>query len=256
MKITIATKLKKDILISLFQQLKQASNTISLYFEEKRLYIQGMDRSHVCLFEVQFSSSWFKEYEYEKSQTIHIDATILFQVISICHENQEMSLSFEEDECDVLQIDMVSTSEDKKEFDKYFRIPLTDYEAEILHIPETEYDVDFALPSKKIQEMVTQLALFGDSAKFECTEDAIVLSTEGITGEMKVNIPMDDINEYSICEGEKIESSFVLNLLNKICINTKLTNDIAFSMKPEFPMRIRYDLENDSYIQFYIAPKI
>jgi hypothetical protein len=46
-------KIKKDMFTALFQTLKNCTNIICLIFYEDHLYIQGMDKSHVCLFNIK-----------------------------------------------------------------------------------------------------------------------------------------------------------------------------------------------------------
>jgi hypothetical protein len=63
MKITITDKKKKDNFISLFSVLKNCSSLINVTFESKLLHIQGMDKSHICLFDVKINKNWFSTYE-------------------------------------------------------------------------------------------------------------------------------------------------------------------------------------------------
>ena len=65
MKIVINDKVKKDIFTALFQTLKSCTNIICVIFHDDYLYIQGMDKSHICLFNVKILKSWFNEYRIE-----------------------------------------------------------------------------------------------------------------------------------------------------------------------------------------------
>ena len=62
MRLNISDKIKKDVFISLFHLLKQNTSSISIIFNEEYIYIQGMDNSHVCLFDIKIMGSWFTEY--------------------------------------------------------------------------------------------------------------------------------------------------------------------------------------------------
>ena len=61
MKIVISDKVKKDIFTALFHTLKNCTNIICVIFYEDHLYIQGMDKSHICLFYDKILNSWFNE---------------------------------------------------------------------------------------------------------------------------------------------------------------------------------------------------
>ena len=41
-----------------------------------------------------------------------------------------------------------------------------------------------------------------------------------------------------------------------MCITNKLSTDVDFSLSNDMPMKIRYDLGDDSSIMFFIAPKM
>jgi proliferating cell nuclear antigen PCNA len=125
-----------------------------------------------------------------------------------------------------------------------------------MNIPSTDYDAEFSLSSKQITDMFGQLSNFGSDIIIKCTEEDINLNTNGVTGEMRVDIPIDDLSSYSIVEGEEIKLTYSLNYINKMCITNKLSNDIEFSLSNDRPMKISYDLGDDSLMVFYIAPKM
>jgi hypothetical protein len=62
--------------------------------------------------------------------------------------------------------------------------------------------------------------------------------------------------EYSIIEGQVINLNYSLSYINKMCLTNKLSSEIQFSISAEYPMKISYDLGDDSSIVFYIAPKL
>ena len=260
MKLSIVEKGKKDLFISLFHLLKNCTNIINIMFNEAEMYIQGMDKSHVCLFDLKIASHWFAEYHVEKSQNISVDAATFHSVLSMNQEHHQIMIYFE-GEPDHLNIDLLNNNNNKnkksdKDFDKYFKIPLTDLETDLLNIPETEYDAEFSIPAKKMQEIIAQLIFFGDTMNIECSEEKITLGSSGVNGEMNVNIPIDDLSEYAISEGEKVAISYSLNYIHKMCLTTKVSNEISFSASKNFPMKIKYNIGENSHLMFYIAPKI
>jgi len=270
MKLSIESKTKKDIFIYLFQLLKNCASIINIIFNEDHLYIQGMDKSHVCLFDIKIFSSWFSSYDFncDDSKNICIDTQILYNVLSINQEHQSINIHYDGHSPDSIHIDFINiastkdlkkndSSSKKTDFDKFFKIPLTELDMELLAIPtDVEYDAEFSISSKKICEIATQLLLFGDSMNVKCSEEKIDLVSSGVCGEMTVNIPIDDLSEFSISEGETIDLQYSLNYVQKMCLTTKLSNEIEFSISDKFPMKIKYDLGDESLAIFFIAPKI
>jgi len=254
MKVTISNKHKKDLFVALFQTLKNCSTLVRVHFLEDKLYIQGMDKSHLCLFDVHILNKWFDEYTIENQTNVWFDTNIFHLIISTKSEGLDIVIHSITEES--LNVDLINTEHSKGEFNKYFKIPLADSDYEEMVIPTVDYDAEFSISSKKICEIVSEMMIFGTDINIKCTEEKIDLITDGITGEMSVNIPIDDLSEYSIVEGEEINLSYSLNYINKMCLTNKLSNEIQISISKDFPMKICYDLGEESTVIFYIAPKI
>ena len=63
MLLTIENKSKQEIFVALFQLLKNWSSHLNMRFEKERLYIQCMDKSHICLADIQIKDNWFSKYK-------------------------------------------------------------------------------------------------------------------------------------------------------------------------------------------------
>ena len=144
----------------------------------------------------------------------------------------------------------------KGEYKKTFKMNLVEYEYEEMNIPTVDYDAEFSLSSKLISDIFSQLNNFGNDIVIKCSEENISLTTIGATGEMKVEVPVDDLNDYSIIEDEEVVLTYSLLYINKMCITNKLSTDVEFSLSNECPMKIRYNLGDDSLLVFFIAPKM
>ena len=255
MKVTISNKNKKDLFVALFQILKGCTSIVRVIFQQEKMYIQGMDKSHICLFEVNIQKDWFDEYIVDEPNTVSFDTNIFHLIISTKQESHNIIIHSTDGE-DNINIDLESQEHTKGEFNKHFKIPLADYDYDEMNIPVVEYDAEFSISSKKICEITSQMLAFGTDLNIKCSEERIDLVTDGIVGEMLVNIPIDDLNEYSIVEGDVIDLKYSLNYIAKMCLTNKLSSEVIFSISADYPMKINYDLGDDSAIVFYIAPKI
>lgn len=255
MQLTIVDKHKKDIFIALFQTLKNISSVVNIIFTKDKLHIQGMDKAHVCLYDVSFISDWFCSYESsDDTLEISLDTAIFHTVLNI--KNDSQSITIYTNNSDVLQVDFMNQIENSNEYNKQFKIPLVDCNHELLDMPNIEYDAEFYIKSKRICDIFTQMTTFGENVNIKCSEDNIDLITNSITGEMSVNIPIDDLNSFAINEGETIDVKYSIVYVNKTCLNYKLSDQVGFFISSGYPLKISYDLGNKSFINFYIAPKI
>lgn len=308
MDFVLSNKEKKELFVSLFQVLKNCSTLINCNFEDKCLHIQGMDKSHVCLYDMKIEKDWFDSYNVEETKKLCFDSNVFHSIISTKSDNQDLVVKLDNDNEDTLHIQFTNkvfvidddneeqanneeqvnddgtNDKDKKgkkkgkkekdnkkgkiakavvaksineknEFKKLFKIPLSEYEYEEMAIPVVDYDAEFSLSSKLVVDMFAQLNNFGNDIMVKCSEESIHLTTTSVNGEMCVQIPIDDLSSYSIVEGEEVILNYSLLYLNKMCITNKLTSEIEFFISNECPMKIAYPLGEGSSLVFYMAPK-
>jgi proliferating cell nuclear antigen len=217
------------------------------------MHIQGMDKSHVCLFDLNLKKDWFSEYNVNEQTELCFDSCIFYSMISTKGEDQQLVIKKVSEE--TLSIELIN-GDKKGDYSKFFTMPLVEYEYDEMNIPDTEYDAELSLPSKKVTDMLSQLSNFGDDLNIICSDDFVDFKTKGNSGEMRVNIPVDDMSSYSVVEGEDINLNYSLIYISKMCITNKLSSDIDFCLSNQCPMKIKYDLGDNSSLLFYIAPKL
>jgi proliferating cell nuclear antigen PCNA len=267
MKIVIHDK-KKELFISLFQLLKNCSSSIHCTFETDFLHIQGMDKSHVCLFDVKLYNEIFTQYTITKKTQLCFDSSTFYSIISTKSDDQSLIIQMKEEDQDTLYIHFCNYETEEKEnikkckkekktdFKKFFKIPLADYSYSELVITENEYDAEFTILAKDITDIFSQLNNFGDDIMIHCSQEDVQLTTNGVTGEMRVDVPIDDLSSYAILEDAEFTLAYSLLYLNKLCMTNKLTKNIDFSLSSEYPMKISYALGENSLLVFFIASKI
>ena len=273
MRLTIENKSKMEMFVALFQLLKNWGSCLNLHFEKTRLYIQSMDKSHICLSSIHISSSWFSYYEIDNPANISLDSTNFAIMMNYALKHNKMEIKFEDDtDPDTIFINLSSdiadivepkkkgkvtkVKEDHNKFDHFFELGLIEVEQDTLNIPEVEYDVDFTMKSDNFSELISELMVFGSNLNIMCNEEVLEFNASGDAGKLKVNIPIDNLNEYAIAEGDSLDISYSLTHLGKMCLSTKLGQYVSLSISTEYPMAIKYDLGDNSSVAFYIAPKI
>lgn len=273
MLLSIENKSKMEMFVALFQLLKNWGSYLNLQFEKTHLYIQSMDKSHICLSSITISGQWFTSYEILDTTNISLDATNFAVMMNYALKHSKMDIQFDDEiDPDKLFINLSSSStvdiidtaskktkktkEMPNKFDHFFELNLIEVEQDTLGIPEVDYDVEFTMKSDNFVELINELTVFGTNLNIICGEDILEFNASGDTGKLKVNIPIDDLNEYAISEGETLDISYSLNHISKMCLSTKLGQHVSVSISAEYPMAIKYDLGDSSSVAFYIAPKI
>ena len=70
------------VLTNIIQNLKVFTDNVNIHFNEDHFYIQGMDTSHVSMFDINLDSSWFSKYNSETNLCIGINLNILSKILS------------------------------------------------------------------------------------------------------------------------------------------------------------------------------
>lgn len=171
----------------------------------------------------------------------------------------KLEINYEqENDLDKLYINFINGKEHKGLFDNFFELNLIDVNVDeySLGIPNIDYDVEFTIDSKKLVDVFSELNTFGSNLNIKCTESIVELNAQGDSTKIKVNIPVDDLNDYAIVEGEEIDIAFSLTHLCKMCLSIKMSSSITVSISGGLPMLLNYNLGDDSKVSFYIAPKV
>ena len=254
--VVISEGSKTDKFAALFRYLKINIQEVNLIFDKHRLYIQGMDSSQIGLFELVLLKDWFEKYEVTEPATLGVNCEILYKMLNCLEKTQKIILEFET-LGDELSISF--TSSEKGVVDKQFELPLMDINSQLLGIPNVDYTADLQLKGSIFEKIIEQLSIFADTVKISCNDQQVSLKTTKessiLLGQMEVNINFEDMNEYLIEEEADISLSFSLKYLNWMVQFTHLSSDMNIHFMEEVPMKIKYDLENESYIQFFLAPQ-
>ena len=254
--------------VDIFRHIKDFTEFVTFTMKETGIYIQGMDAAQVCLYEIMFHESWFNYYDesigVESSGWYNIDEDFFEQEVSMnvgflhCilntrQEHQDIQFTYKGE-----KVCIEFSSKETLEYDKYFELPTFDIDRTLMEIPEVEYDSDMILATDIFSKITSQLKLFDERVTFKCTEDGIDIEANGVDGHMKVKLPADDLDEYSISESSDLEHTYSLKYVNQMSEFSKVSNDVHINISKEYPMKVSYPLdeEKNSYIRFFLAPTI
>jgi DNA polymerase III sliding clamp (beta) subunit (PCNA family) len=282
MELGITNPAKLEQFVHIFQHLKVFTEFINVQFLEEKLYIQGMDSSHVSIFILSMPASWFDLYRLTKGSgrgggvSLGVNTQILAKILSAREKTQSLQWRYLETNEETMfiyfQAAAATTTTATEgggispsppplgapgQFDRHFEMPLVEVETDMLEIPAIEYAAEFSLMSAKFAAVISQLKLFGDSMDIECTEEHIQITAHNPgTGKMCVDIKIDEVSAYAIDEGETLNLSYALSYLNNFCIFHKLAKEVHVSLSDTFPLQLAYDLSEGASMIFYLAPKI
>jgi len=240
-----------------------------------------MDSTHTSIIELTLSKEWFDGYEYthtgdivlgipvsiffkilntrEKQQSIHIEYTPITTEKNGKKKqaSDDLSIHFKKDTTNTTN---KPTKNEDPAFDKHFQCPLIDIESEMMNIPETEYSAEFTLVSSVFSVLVNQLKGFGDTLTIKCVDDEknqIQLTAESSeSGTMTVDITDENLQAFSINEGEEMTASFSLQHMHHICLFHKIATNMEIRVSTDYPLSIIYPITETDHLRLYLAPKV
>ena len=259
MKLIIKEPTKSNKFTTLIQYLAPFTDLINITFSKEGVYFQGLDTAQICLFECKINKNWFDVYEYKEKNpetNLGINLKILYKILGTRKDNQGIEI-YMKTKNDKLNIDFVAVNDNScKSFDKIFEMPLYNVDVVNLNIVMDETDVDLIIKSKRMCELINELSIFNENITIKFDEEMIKMIASGDMGKMTAKITMEEVTEYAIGEGVTITESYSINHINMMCNFCKLNSEFVMGFSKGKPMKGTYDLGCDSFISFYLGPRI
>lgn len=248
----IKDKVKRNLFTQMIQSIAMFSNETSFQFEMDRLYIQGMDYSHVMLFEIDLQKKWFNQYIIDKPSCISLSLKFLSKILNMKWDDHIVSLEHK-DNTEEVNIAMKSNTT----FTSMFTLPLYDIDHETMTIPDSKHQCLFQSNSLEMKKIMNQLSLFSDTVKITISNDKIEFeSISEDLGKNKIKIPKKLCDELTLENGKSFHSEFNLMFLQK-CLSHYFTPKVQFYLTDENPLQMKFTLDdNISNIRFFLAPKV
>ncbi|KAF2146473.1 uncharacterized protein K452DRAFT_262279 [Aplosporella prunicola CBS 121167] len=219
--------------------------------------LQAMDNSHVALVSMMLKSESFSPFRCDRNIALGINLTSLTKVLR-CAQPEDILTLKAEDAPDVVNFVFESAQSDRlSEYD----IKLMDIDQEHLGIPDTEYAAVISMPSVEFQRITRDLMALSESVSIECTKEGVKFSCQGDIGSGSVTLRSHtDVdkpeNNVDIDLTEPVSLTFSLKYLANFCKATGLSGQVKLCLSNEVPLLVEYALSNNSYLRFYLAPKI
>ncbi|KAK0258903.1 proliferating cell nuclear antigen [Friedmanniomyces endolithicus] len=219
--------------------------------------LQAMDNSHVALVSMMLKSESFSPFRCDRNIALGINLTSLQKVLR-CAQNEDILTVKAEDAPDV--VNMVFESADSDRISEY-DIKLMDIDQEHLGIPDTEYAATISMPSSEFQRICRDLTALSESVAIECTKEGVKFACNGDIGSGAVTLRSHtDVEKpeknIEINLSEPVALTFSLKYLVNFCKASGLSDSVKLCLSNEVPLLVEYALSNNSYLRFYLAPKI
>ncbi|KAG8526879.1 uncharacterized protein KY384_008308 [Bacidia gigantensis] len=219
--------------------------------------LQAMDNSHVALVSMMLKAESFSPFRCDRNIALGINLNSLMKVLR-CAQNEDILTLKAEDAPDVVNLVFESSESDRlSEYD----IKLMDIDQEHLGIPETEYSATISMPSAEFQKICRDLMALSESVAIEATKEGVKFSCSGDIGNGAVTLRSHtDVEKpernVEIALSEPVALTFSLKYLVNFCKASGLSGTVKLCLSNEVPLLVEYALASNSYLRFYLAPKV
>ncbi|OWY43582.1 proliferating cell nuclear antigen [Alternaria alternata] len=219
--------------------------------------LQAMDNSHVALVSMMLKSEAFSPFRCDRNIALGINLGSLTKVLRAAGSDDILTIKAE-DAPDVVNLVFETKSAARiSEYD----IKLMDIDQEHLGIPETDYAATITLPAAEFQRICRDLGALSESVSIECTKEGVKFACSGDIGSGSVILKQDPSLEKEseavlIEMNEPVSLTFSLKYLTNFCKASGLSDSVKLCLSSEVPLLVEYALQDQSYLRFYLAPKI
>jgi len=224
---------------------------------ESAFCLQAMDSSHVALVSLKLEVGLFESYRCDRTINLGISLANMAKALK-CANNDDTCMIRHEDN-DSVTFSFVDTKRDKTQD---VTVKLMDIDSEHLGIPDQEYSCVISMPSSEFQKTCKDLAMFSDSLNIKATKGDVVFSGKGDTGGNVVTYTSssgsadNDKEAVTIKVNDTVNITFAIKYMNQFAKATNLSDQVKLSMSNDHPIVVEYEIEENGYLRFYLAPKI
>ena len=268
-------------LYKLFKTLSSILDTFKINICNDGISILQMDNIHVSVLDIFLDKDDFSEYEFSKEQNIVLNSENFCKALSLSEKIDSITFSLKNEHSN--KLDIIYTNESRKS-----KMSLHLIEPDNLEIstPNIDYNIELDMSIGRFNKICKNLLQFGSkNIKFKSNSEnqEIIILGESDMGNIeiilketnkkikrKVNIKKKINNGFELETKEinskkeiiinkfvkNITSTFCLEYINKILSMSYLSSRVNIGLSEDTPIEIQIYFFKNSYLNYYIAPKI
>jgi proliferating cell nuclear antigen PCNA len=198
-----------------------------------------------------FKTDIFKEYQCQNHVDLGIDLESLFKVLKVVTKDDLLGFEILKDNLLSVQIKNPNTG---KEW--CFDLKLMEIDSEELTIPPLPDGWRVVVDSDEFLNNVKTMGEFGDDVEIGCTDGKMYFR---VCGEMANAMVSNNTNctwQGDESNKENVILKFTSRLIKQYGSGKKITKEIYFTLAPDHPIMIRYNITDNSTIDMFVAPKL
>jgi len=261
-----ATLGKVSLLKKVSEVVKDLVIDVPFDCDQSGMSLQAMDGSHISLVMMKLGAGLFSNYRCDSVVNFALSMHNLGSALKCAGDDETCQIKYNNAEGENVLLTFV---DEKYHCKQDVTLKLMDLEAERLAVPEQQYEAIIEMPSKKFHKTVSDLSSFSGSLTITASEGKVVFEATGengsnvmtFTSDEQVSDEVSDVyNKFDgrikISASEAVKVTFSIKYLVQFSKGMKLADRVRLSISNRCPLAVEYQIEDDGYLRFYLAPKI
>ncbi|PNH01263.1 Proliferating cell nuclear antigen [Tetrabaena socialis] len=223
------------------------------------LTAQAMDASHICMVSLSLATSLFSSIQGATQvisdfsgfggpapTTLGIHVPSLIRVLKCAGPDDSALLT---SSGDTLKLAFM-TDGDERSADVELKLMLI--ETEKWSCEERSTEATFRMSSSLFARAMKDMSTLGQRVKFELSSDELALTCDGTIGRARMRFKSQSQSQMTCIE--EAQASFSLKALVSITKACCLAEDVTLRLVQGMPLRVEFDLDSISKLQYHLAP--
>lgn len=231
----------------IFRTLEEFIDEVTLDFSQDGLKIKGIDPSRVVFIDILIPPGYFEEYNVEKEEKIGIKLEDFTDVLKTAGKNDTLYLETDENQNIKVTLD--------GEYERTFSFP--SIATSELETPNLNLEFPFKAKALTVSftEVIDEIEdIGGDSVTFKAEGGKLYLSANSDLGSETVELSTENGGLLE-SEGSDAESIYGLEYVVNTSKMRKPSDTVEIAFGSQIPLKLRYNLPQGGYADFYIAPR-
>ncbi|HDN83783.1 MAG TPA: proliferating cell nuclear antigen (pcna) [Candidatus Altiarchaeales archaeon] len=215
----------------------------TLHIDENGFKLRAMDPSQIALVDFELPAKAFEKYELEKSVDITIDFSELLKITKRIKTEDKIEFKLDKR----LNIILRGASTRK------FEISIIESSFSLPKEPNIEFTSEVQLGAGLLKDALKDAELVSNRVVFQVKDDTFIISSEGDTGSVSIEIPREQL--LSISSEEETRAMFSLDQLNNLIKAADSDTIVTLKLRTDMPLKLEYAL-GEGRVLYYLAPRI
>jgi len=231
----------------------------NLEITKNGITLTALDVSKMSFVHLSMKKNLFQNFVCKKNLMIGIKLQVMKKFLNCASDNDRMELSIVEEEDDFMKIVYLKTNQ-MCEISE-FKMRLIDWNFN-LSVPPIKYSFLLILPSCNLRRICNNLSKVGHIMIIEGEDKHIVFCVTGndSSGFVKIRDTTDtkkkNKDEVKILCKEPVNLHVSCDHMKWFCDVSSVNRRVTLKLKNETPILVEFKIGQDSFLRFYLAPKM